>query len=80
MYLDRSCKYLQTYSFGLFYRSPNSDDYYYSNIEDSLALALNTGIADIIVTGDFNLNVLNSPSARKIEGLVISTVLTLTIY
>ena len=32
-------------------------------------MALDTGIADIIVTGDFNLNILNSPSARKIISL-----------
>ena len=55
--------------FGLFYRPPNSLANYNSNIEDSLALALDTGIADIIVTGDFNLNVLNFPSARKIISL-----------
>ena len=53
--------------FGLFYRPPNSDANYYSNIEDSLALALDTGIADIIVTGDFNFNVLNPQTARKID-------------
>ena len=55
--------------FGLYYRPPNSVASYYSNIEDSLALALDTGITDIIVTGDFNLNVLTSPSARKLISL-----------
>ncbi|MES9994044.1 MAG: reverse transcriptase family protein [Candidatus Thiodiazotropha sp.] len=53
--------------FGLFYRPPNSDASYYSNMEDSLALAIDTRIDDIIVTGDFNLNVLNPQSARKID-------------
>ena len=60
------CKHIL---FGLFYRPPYSLANYYSNIEDSLALALDTGIADIIVTGDFNQNVLNSPSAKKIISL-----------
>ena len=55
--------------FGIFYRPPNSDTNYFSNIEDSLALAVDTDIADIIVTGDFNLNVLNARTSRKIESL-----------
>ncbi|MCG7883059.1 MAG: endonuclease/exonuclease/phosphatase family protein [Candidatus Thiodiazotropha endolucinida] len=45
--------------FGLFYRAPNSDANCYSNIEDSIALAIDTGIADIIITGDFNFNYLD---------------------
>lgn len=53
--------------FGLFYRPPNSDANYYSNIEDSLALAFDTGIADIIVTEEFNFNLLNPQMARKID-------------
>ena len=69
MYLDSSCKYCSRKHilFGLFYRPPNSDANYYSNIENSLALALDTGIADIIVTGDFNFNVLNPQTARKTD-------------
>ena len=55
--------------FGIFYRPPNSDTNYFSNIEDSLALAVDLDIADIIVTGDFNLNVLNARTSRKIESL-----------
>ncbi|MES9991692.1 MAG: reverse transcriptase domain-containing protein, partial [Candidatus Thiodiazotropha sp.] len=53
--------------FGLFYRPPNADVNYYSNIEDSLALALDSGIADVIVTGDFNLNAFSPRTARKID-------------
>ena len=55
--------------FGIFYRAPNSDALYYSTIEDSLHLAVDTGINDIIVTGDFNYNMLTSQSSRKIEDL-----------
>ena len=53
--------------FGLFYRPPNSDSVYYSTIEDSIHLAVDTGVSDIIVTGDFNFNMLNPQTARKIS-------------
>ena len=44
---------------------PNSN--YFSDIEDSLALAVDSpGISEIIITGDFNLNLLNPQTARKI--------------
>ena len=36
-----------------------------------IALAVDTGITDIIVTGDFNLNMLNVRSSRKIESLCV---------
>ena len=56
--------------FGLFYRPPNSDSNYFSGIEDSIALAVDSpGISEIIITGDFNLNVLNPPTARKIDSI-----------
>ena len=57
--------------FGVFYRPPNSDATYFSNIEDSLALAVDTDMADVIVTGDLNLNMLNIRTSRKIESLCI---------
>ena len=53
--------------FGLFYRPPNSNANYYTNIENSLALALDTGVTDTVITGDFNFNTLNPQTARKIE-------------
>ena len=49
---------------GLFYRPPNSDAAYLSSIEDSVGLATDTGISDII-TGDFNLNVNNHNTLKK---------------
>ena len=55
--------------FGLFYRPPTSSANYLSSIEDSLGLAIDTGITDIIVTGDFNLNMLMQSSARKVDAL-----------
>ena len=53
--------------FGLFYRPPGSSINYYSDIENSLNLAVDTDISDIIVTGDFNFNVLHPTTLRKIE-------------
>ena len=54
---------------GLFYRHPNSDAAYLSSIADSVGLAIDTGISDIIITGDFNLNVNNRNTLKKIETL-----------
>ncbi|MCW4344426.1 MAG: reverse transcriptase domain-containing protein [Candidatus Thiodiazotropha endolucinida] len=55
--------------FGLFYRPPNSNANYYSSIEDSLSLAFDTNMSDIIVTGDFNFNLLNPRTSGKINSL-----------
>lgn len=51
---------------GLFYRPPNSDASYITNIEDSIGLAIDTGISEVIITGDFNLNFLNPQISRQI--------------
>ena len=64
--------------FELFYRPPNSDALYLSAIEDSISLALDTQISNIIVTGDFNLNVLNPLTSNKISD--ICTVLSVSNY
>lgn len=53
--------------FGLFYRPPSADANYNLDIENSLYLAVDTDIPDLIVTGDFNLNTLNPLMSRKIE-------------
>ena len=55
--------------FGVFYRPPSADANYNLDIENSLYLAVDTDISDIIVTGDFNLNVLNPQMSRKIDSL-----------
>ncbi|MCG8113681.1 MAG: reverse transcriptase domain-containing protein [Candidatus Thiodiazotropha taylori] len=55
--------------FGLFYRPPNANANYFNDIEDSIALAVDTNISDIIITGDFNLNYLNPLTRRKIDSL-----------
>ena len=55
--------------FGLFYRPPEANSQYFSNLEDSIALAIDTTISDIIITGDFNFNCLNPQAKRKIDML-----------
>ena len=42
--------------FSLSYRPPNSDLNYYNNIENSIALAVDTDIRNIIIIGEFNFN------------------------
>ena len=44
---------------------------YYSSLEDSSHVAVDTG-KDIIITGDFNFNMLNLQYARKINSFVNS--------
>jgi len=55
--------------FGTFYRPPNSDSTYYSLLEESIGLAYDTGIRGIIITGDFNINILTAEGNRKISSL-----------
>ena len=55
--------------FGLFYRPPNSDSEYYTAIADSIHLAADSGIQDIVITGDFNFNMLNTQSSRKVNSI-----------
>ena len=54
---------------GTFYRPPNSTPQVLTDIENSIGLAVDTGISDIVILGDFNLNILNLQSKKK---LVIS--------
>ena len=53
----------------VFYRPSNSDSAYLSNIEDSIRLAIDTGISDIIITGDFNLNATTPNTLRNNESI-----------
>ena len=54
---------------GTFYRPPNSLPLMLSDIENSIGLAVDTGISDIVILGDFNLNMLATQSQRKINDL-----------
>ena len=55
------------------------DVYYYSTVEDSFNLAIDTGLDDIIVTGDFNFNLLSIQVSRKITSLCTEFALYQTI-
>ena len=57
--------------FGLFYRPPNVTANYFSDIEGSIALAVDTDVRDIILTGDLNLNVIIPQTRRKTDSLCI---------
>ena len=54
---------------GTFYRPPNSANAILSSTEDSIGLAFDTNIQNILVTGDFNLDILKDNSNRKIRDL-----------
>ena len=51
--------------FGLVYRPPKSGMAYFSSIEDTLNLALDTQTNNIIVTGDFNFDMLKSTNLSE---------------
>ena len=42
---------------------------YLAHIEDSISLAIDTGIPELIITGDFNLNLFNQQAFRKIHSI-----------
>ena len=64
MHLDRRVgrKEVKTHDtkqlIGTFYRPPNSNNMVISTIEDSIGLAFDTNIKNILITGDFNLDIL----------------------
>ena len=55
--------------FGVFYIPPNADSEYFSLMDTSLNLAIDTEHNNIIATGDFKLNMLTNNTARKIHSL-----------
>ena len=56
---------------GTFYRPPNSFPLVLTDIENCIhvGMAADIGISDIVILGDFNLNMLNAQSQRKITDL-----------
>ncbi len=60
---------------GGFYRPPNSNNNYWTLLEESFDRAYNTSINNIIITGDFNMNLLGQ-QALKMENLISSYNLT----
>ena len=54
---------------GTYYRPPNTSPLVLSNIETSIGLAIDTGIDNICITCDLNLNMLNQYSRNKIMAI-----------
>ena len=59
----------KTVLFATFYRAPNSTSEVQNKIESSLDLAYDTDASNIIITGDFNYNYLNTAGQRKATSL-----------
>lgn len=51
---------------GTFYKPPNASPIVLSDIEHSRGLAVYTGIENLIITVDLNLNILNPYSRNKV--------------
>lgn len=56
---------------GTFYRPPNSDVSILTDIEASIDLAFDSGIKDIIITGDFNFDYLKPTTRKKIDDITV---------
>ena len=54
---------------GTFYRPPNSTNEILSSIDDSTGMAFVTNIQDILMTGDFNLDMFKQNSSRKVSNI-----------
>ena len=54
---------------GTFYRPPTSPASTLTSIETSIGLACDTNISDILIVGDFNLDVLKRASGNKINSI-----------
>ena len=54
---------------GTFYRPPNSSSHCTSKIEDSISLAIDSNVTDVVMNDDFNLNYFNAASRKKINML-----------
>ena len=59
---------------GTFYRPPNSDVSILTDIEASIVLAFDSGIRDIIITGDFNFDYLKPTTREKMTTLQFSII------
>ena len=59
----------KTVLFSVFYRPPNVSAQTLVDIENTIDLAFDTNIENIIATGDFNLNCLDSGSKRRFSSV-----------
>ena len=68
IWLELNIKY-KNILVGTFYRPPNCTPLILADIENSIGLAIDTGIQDVVILGDFNLNFLNIQSKSKINNI-----------
>ena len=54
---------------GTFYRPPNSDQLKLETTDNSIDLAVNSRISDIIISGDLNFDMLKDASKRNISNI-----------
>ena len=59
----------KSFLFSTFYRPPNSKTDILTRFENSIGLAIDDNKDDIIITGDFNLNLLKSTTSIKIDNI-----------
>ena len=59
----------KTFLFSTFYRPPNSTADVLTNFESSIGLAIDENTDDLIITGDFNLDMLKSTTFNKINNI-----------
>ena len=69
MHMDRDAAESLMYTIWIILCPHNSDIAYFSGIEDSISLAVDTQTRNMIVTGDINLNMLNEQTSRKTTDL-----------
>ena len=55
--------------FGTFHRPPNSTSLTLTNIETSIGLAIDANIPDVVITGDFNLDINKQATSQKVSNL-----------
>ena len=53
--------------FGVYHRPPNTNTAKHALIEDSINLACDSNVDNVIITGDFNLNMNVTASKNKID-------------
>ena len=65
------CLWIEVYTqhrkalIGTFYRPPNSAPAILTSIEDSIGIAFDSDVENILITGDFNLDILKAASNKK---------------
>lgn len=62
----------QSYLIGGLYRPPNTGAPYFQLIEESFDRAFNSNPSNLIITGDFNINMLDNATSNKLQNIIQS--------